>query len=371
MEKKIGILTFHNALNYGAILQVYALQSKVEELGYDVEIINYHNEYFKDIYDSKLNPFRIKDKKLKLKTFIKYIVRTKSMLAKRRKFLKLSSFIKENLYLSKYYDVNNVNECDNYNIIIVGSDQVWNMDLSKFDLNYYLKFANDNQRLISYAASIGKEYITGFERDNMSRYLKRFYSLSIREKSGYMLLKDLCNINSKIVIDPTLLYGKNFWMSLISKSKLNIKKPYVLVYLVQDSDDVINLAKKIALEEDIDIVSLNKIKCLKKYTNLEKSSINDFLYLINNASYVVTSSFHGLVFSINLNKQFFYGLSRNIPNNNSRLQDLCNFLGLENREASKVSNYNERIDYTELEKKLNVLRGDSIDFLKESLNEEI
>lgn len=370
--KKIGILTFHNAINYGAILQAYSLQEKLISLGYDCEIIDYHNEYFKEIYDSNLNPFKIHNKIGKYRLFLKYIIKFREMFNLKKKYKKLRTFMKENYKISRYYDVDNIDKANLvYDFFVVGSDQVWNMDLSKYDLNYYLNFVDKDEKKISYAASLGKEYLTGFEYYNIKKLVSKFKDVSIREASGFNLLKEYCDIESKVVLDPTLLNGSKFWDKVALKSGLNIKSKYVLIYMVQESKQVIEAAKIYAKKNNLKIISINRLKDKFKYTCKDACSVPDFIYLIKNASCIFTSSFHGLVFSINFNKEFYYGLSNKIPNNNSRLTDICINLGLKDREINENTNYNRIIDYEVVNEKLSKMISESINYIIKSLGDQV
>ena len=164
--KKVAILTFSNTTNYGAVLQAYALKNKLINLGYDAEVLNYNCQAVKE--REKIHVF---DKNIR--------VTIKNILLIYPKFIRKITFKKfvrrENLYTKKTYNDKNISSTNNeYDIYVVGSDQVWNLQLSGYDYHYFLNFVSENKTKVSYAASLGSDEIDFQEYSMVVKFLKKF-----------------------------------------------------------------------------------------------------------------------------------------------------------------------------------------------------
>jgi hypothetical protein len=372
MNKKCGILTFQRALNYGAILQTYALQETIKSLQIPVEVIDYDSGYFFQVYQLDYSLFKQRSTESFFVCLYHWITHFKEMAKEQKKSHKILHFIEKNLNLSKRYTKANISNANLiYSNFICGSDQIWNMALSNYDINYYLDFVRPCNKRISYAASLGKEYFTGFELENMGKELPKFDFLSVREKSAQEILKKWCFLDSSLVLDPTLLQDETFWRNIGNKSRIRIHRKYILVYIIQESPEVIGFANNLSKETNLPIISLTPCKQLNHAKDFSDCGIEDFLSLIDNAKYVITTSYHGLLFSINFQKQFYFGLSHHVPNNNARLSDLCQSLGIENRRITEGASKSEQtIDWAVVEEKLSSLKAESINYLKNALQTE-
>ena len=358
----IGILTFHLARNYGAVFQAYALQRIIEDNGYEVNIINYDSDFLSNTY--KINKFR----ELKnIKQIIKYFLTNKDIKEKDKKF---QIFREKYFKLSKqtYYKYN-INTCNSeYDCFFVGSEQVWNFNLNGEDKTFYLDFVNDNNKKNSYAASFGYDKIPN-EYVNLTReLLSKFNNLSVREKQGNKIISELINKDSEVVLDPTLLLDKYDWEKISSNKKE--EKEYILVYEIASTPNLIRFSKMLARKKKCEIIYINNT--YKKYSggkNIKNASPEEFLSYLLNAKYIVTSSFHGLVFSINFEKDFFYELDNKKINNNSRLENIVDIFDLKSREIVDGNNndIDKRIDYSKVNKILYKERKKSIDFIKKSI----
>ena len=356
---KIGILTFHKARNYGAILQTYALQKKLRQFNSDTEIIDYNCPYFQDSY--KIISF----KNITVKSIVKQFLLYKS---KKQKYSKFDKFIKNNIRLSK---VKNIKKKDiekytkEYDKIIVGSDQVWNMSCTNGDLTYFLDFVTDNKRKNSYAASFGKRNITDKEKKVASKYLSSFNAISVREKDGQEILDDLNIKNASVVVDPTLLIEKKEWDKICAERMVNTG--YILEYKLYNSEKIKKIAKKLAKEKKLKIIVLQSD--LKKEIEgskvIRNAGIKEFISLIKYADYVITNSFHGTIFSLIYHKEFYISLIKGENAPNSRLENLLKEYNLTNRILDyNENNFNQEIDYEEVDKKIVKNRDKSLDFLK-------
>ena len=202
---KIGILTFHATTNYGAVLQSFALEKKIIELGYNCEIINYHNclEYDEFIKFPRLN-----------KPIIPYMKNIKEYLLHRKKWQKIKEFMRQNIILShKDYTRKNIKLANNeYDKIIVGSDMVFNLYISKGDTTYYLDFVEEEKKY-SYAASLGSGKIDDKYLDICKKSLNSFRYLSVRELQAKEYFNTFLQNDIHLDIDPTLLHNDDFWQN--------------------------------------------------------------------------------------------------------------------------------------------------------------
>ena len=299
--ERIGILTFHEADNQGAVLQAYALQTFLTMSGKKAEIINY----------SCAEVMRTKHAK-KSDGMLKYILMSAYY---RMKGLKFDSFRKKRLALSESYDSGNIADaCSKYNAIIAGSDQIWNLECSGNDYAYFLDFADDSVKKYSYAASMGSITYSDDEKKHIGNLLERMESISVREESSVKKL-DFCGRNILVHPDPVLLLESEQWEPIMSK-RLE-KRKYIFVYLIQDDVNVMNTAKKYALDNNCKIIN-NK----KSAEFIINGSPADFLSWIYYADAVFTNSFHGTAFSILFEKKLGADIALKSGKTNNRVSEL-------------------------------------------------
>ena len=361
--KKVGIITFHTALNYGAVLQTYALQNFLNEQGIENEIIDYECPFIEQCY----KPFHIENKKI-LNAIVRGFLFGRTISKKRDRF---NSFINNHLNLSeKYSDSKSINEVkDDYSCFISGSDQVWSPITAGFDSVYFLDFADDNQK-ISYAASIGTNEIS---EDLKMKYVERldgFNEISVREESAKELLNDI-GIKTKIEVhaDPTLLLKKDNWSKLSVDLPNSIHSKYLLVFNVEKPIHDLEFAKKKAKELDLQLVYLNDrtVKKDKDITYIQAASPELFLSLFRNADMIVSNSFHGTVFSIIFKKQFYVELE-NKKQRNIRVENLLRNLELNNREINDVDSIINDEMWIRVENILEEKRIMAKEYLKRNIN---
>lgn len=360
-KKKVGILTFYNAMNYGAILQCYALQTEIESMGCDVEVVDYTPEYFNKVFFDPMKPFNAIGLKNKIKSFAKLILKFNQQKKASSKQGELRRFISQNLKVGKtigdgagiYYDV-----------IVAGSDQIWNLELLENDITYLLDFDGDYKR-VSYAASFKISDIDDFAMQAYKKYLSRFDNISVRENNLKEFLSGHLNINSDCVLDPTFLLNEEDWSSLVKKDRL-INNNYLLIYHVNQPVELINMAFEYAKLNNLEVVSLNTLDVREKYVDYSNASIEEFLNLIKYANTIFTTSFHGMAFSINFHKNFYFEVPNNSYNNNQRLIDLADKLGLQDRNISNGL-VTPEIDWMVINNKLDSLVKKSKEYLANAL----
>lgn len=364
--KKIrtATITFHKAINYGAILQTYALQHSILKLGIDNDVIDYDCKLISDEY--KL----INIKSIKL--FVKSLISFRLYYYKKNKF---KSFIKKYIILTNPVtkDVLKSKEFNNkYDFFITGSDQVWNYEITNLDEAYFLNFVKDEKKIKSYAASFGISYIPINLSLKYKEYLKRFSSILVREKTGAELIEKLIEKKVNVVLDPVLLLNKNEWDKIASKTKFDdIKNKYILVYITTPYIKL--FAEKLSIKYKIPIFNITDLilKKKNKIGNTEcKLGPEEFINAIKNARFVVTASFHAVVFSIIYNKEFFINnVDKTKENRSSRQKDLLDLLGIKDREIFNHDDDTDfsSIDWNDVNKKLEIERNKSLNELKKIL----
>ncbi len=368
---KIALLTFHNAINYGAALQVYASQKAIQELGAECEVIDYVNEHRKNAY----NMFEQAKKNLKEKkmiSFAKVLVGTPFMSSRRKKFLE---FYNENLECTdKQFTNSKEAKALNglYDKFIVGSDQVWNYINNGSDFSFLLNFVEDDNRKISYSSSFGLANIPDNLKDKYIENLNKIKYLSTREEYGVNLINNLTGRKAELVLDPVFLLDKNQWLSLCNKS--NNKEKYVFAYtnrsgqweeFLQRTSYPMNSKKVYKISRHLtpkDFIS-RQVKVSYSISPVE------FVETIANAELVVSASFHCIAMSIILNKPFVAILTGDCGKD-ERVINILKIAGLENRILSPkmtAADVVTPIDYQHVEERVSKYINRSKDFLKQAI----
>jgi len=297
---KIGIMTFHRAINYGAVLQAYALEkflNKMENI--NCKIIDYRCKSIEDDY-------RLIKYRNGITAFVKSFMRFPINFVLKMKFKK---FINNYLNLTNSVNTNQLKYISNsYDYFITGSDQVFNHTCAGFDKSYFLDFA-DSKKILSYAASFGDLKIKNQLINEYKNRLNRFPNISCRESSGKNFVEQKLNITAFEHIDPVFLLKKEEWHKLIHDVKY---QKYILVYRVGDPVYLFEFAQKLSKIYSYKLIFLDsRIGFPKRgFKNLYTKSPIEFISLINSAQFIVTNSFHCTAFSIILHKKFFVELMR-------------------------------------------------------------
>ncbi len=336
--KKIATITFHSSYNYGSCLQAYALQEYIKKLDNSCEyrIINLRTDTQKEMYK---NVFEKKDIKSLIKRI--FLIRQKDNINKKEKYFE--KFIQEKLQITKEYSKLEAlkNENWDYDYYIAGSDQLWNLQAGDFDWANYLEFVESDNK-ISYAASFGpKAQIWNTdEKNRVKNDLLKFKSISVREQGSSNNVKNLTGIEPDINVDPTMLLTKEEWEKLIPNDRQYKKGEYIFLYNLKKDKEIIKIAKFVSDELKLPVVISNitfngetKYGFKKQYD----SGPIEFLNLIMNAKVVLSSSFHGTIFAILLNRPFFAinGMK------DFRIHTLLEKMGLENR-SIEINDYKEK-----------------------------
>lgn len=367
--KKVGIITLHRVVNYGSVLQTYALQEKIRECGYEPTVIDYYPERLK--LKGMLKRIKDKGEKFKKNIFIRNAARIIIFPSYIIRFAMFKKFLKKyiNLTDKTYYSEKEINkEKFDFDIYCTGSDQVWNSEWNeKIEYPLFLNFVPDEKRKIAYAASFGKKALEKWEISETKRLLQKYASISLREKSGVDILESLEIKNGVHVVDPTLLLSGNDWRKISSKKFENEK--YILVYNLNRNKKIDkyadNLSKKTGLK--VKFLSYQLHEFYKKGKMVCNPKVEDFLALIDNAKYVITDSFHATAFSINFNTEFIIVYPEKFS---TRLQSLLELNGLINRVAKDEKDLEiikDRIDFKRVNNIMQNERNKSFEWLRNNL----
>lgn len=363
MEKKnIGIVTIHTDFNYGAVLQAVATQKFFEINGYNSEIIDYENKVISQ--QSKICYKQNGKIKGYFVTFIRNTVFGRFFYYKRA--------IKDlDLYLKKskiVYKTPLELEKVPYDILIAGSDQIWNPLISRgLDPVFMLDFCK-GKRKISIATSMGSYVLSDSEKKIFERILEDFESISVRESHAKQQLQSFTQKEIKVLLDPTLLLNKTIWWNTIAKNSQYVykKEKYILTYFVGgDKNKYRKKVREYADKMQLPVWSIQYSNYSWKESNKKilGASISDFVALIGNAELVLTDSFHGVAFSVNLGVDFV--ALTNIENP-VRVKEFLTRLDMSERIDMSPDNYLS-IDYDEISKQLELMRKDSIEWVLDAV----
>ena len=329
----IGILGVWYGLNYGSVLTYYALQSVLKQMG--------------------LSPLMIEKPGAADDDF-------------ERRDTHARRFANEHFQTSGTRPLNRQHElnklCDGF---IIGSDQVWNYGISRaFGKTFYLDFAEDNKKKIAYAASFGHgtDFAPEEERVLISRLMKRFDAIAVREDDGVRLCRDVYHVDATRVLDPVFLANPEDYTAFAERSHFHEQSPYMLAYILDTTPEkkslLLHMSKRLGLRPVIMLDGFgSNAEVNRKILNMDdcvrtKLEVYDWLYFFKNTSYVLTDSFHGMCFSVLFNKQFLP-----LPNKHrgySRFRSIANLLDITDRlimdpaRELKDEKFMQPVDYTRI-----------------------
>lgn len=353
MTKRIYTLTCTWAASYGAVLQAYALATKINELGYSAKIINYQPNY----YGKEL-----------LRAILASAYSVKRLLLDKLylDFLRESGLLTTHTFKS-IDDLRTIGS--SIDACIVGSDQVWNC--TKYyngkDDAMFLDFVDKTVKKISYAASLSMPSVPKSQVGRYKTMLKQFNAISVRERSGAKILEDIGLKNISVVIDPVYLLSKLEWSKVASRSKVDLSsEKYILAICLEDRDEVYEYAQRKAKHLGVKLYTLkNGIRGLRHDKRADKSygniSVYDYLNIVKNAQGIIADSFHAMSFSLIFNVNIDI-----IPRNdhgNSRMVDLLSDFGISNRIVHDGKLISDNIDF----KPINTLISKQVDIAKSYL----
>jgi len=355
-SKKVGVITFHNYDNYGAVLQSYALQECIKRYGAQTEIIDYNCKYI-------TNPFQLK--RLKNKGFFNYIygaVGYICYLPRRRKCNKFRRMMKYSEPVNKE-NIGSLN--GKYDVFITGSDQIWDYHLTDFDRTYFLDFVTQGKKC-SYAASIGEHLPPEKYQKEYSELLGSFDRILVRESYGADVVEQLTGRRPDCTCDPTLLLSGEEWEQLIEKTSEK-QEDYILVYQLGVNPSFVKFVKRLKKKMKLPVkyIPFPLVGILGCSTNLTAGP-EEWLKLFRNAKYIVTDSFHGAVFSVLFHKPFFVRVDGHHVN--KRVEELLTHLNMTDRiisESLTDEMLSAEVDYSYADEILQSMRKDSLNKISE------
>lgn len=369
---KTALLSVHSDPNYGSMLQAYALSAALNKLGCENEYINY-------LPYNKQNPIVALGKKIIKKTLellhLRNVRKTEYSYWSSKEFSRqlqlFNKFHDKHILSSKklYYrnTISHVNAL--YNRFVIGSDQTWNPLVSAFPFSIsFLHFVTDSSKKCAYAPSIGTTNISEEYLQKLKESLSDFSYLSCREKANADTLTSYIGKKVEHVLDPTLLLDKEEWMHL--SEPIEMPPKYILCYILGTKKNIYDYAANLAKENNIPLYIIATRPEYLHYSNaLVGVSVGQFISLIESASYVVTDSFHGSLFSINLGTNFYVFTKREQNkgmNDNDRIGDFLNVVGLLNRlKDDDEATFEKDIDFNAIYDVLEPLRASSFSYLKQ------
>ena len=374
--KTIGIITYHHYYNYGTMLQALALQEKVEQLGYQAELIDFKQDNSLSRYE--MLKLRIKRMPVYIKERKKYRALADSREKIKEKNELFEQFYKTYLHVGKKKYTTTQQLMENppvYDGYVVGSDQTWNPFVANSPEAFFLPFVENKSKKGSYGPSLAVKSLSDEKEKEYRKKLSNFSFLSCREQDGAQLLSRITQKEVKCVLDPTLLLSAKEWGKYC---EFEIpKEPYILVYFLGEKSEHRRAVEKIQKLTNWKIISLPAAYLEMENNDYKKvwGGPKEFLSLIRGAALICTDSFHGTMFSINFQRNFFSfckSSDSEESSENSRLYSALNIFGLSNRINHNMDNLTAEdisIDYKNVIPILEEQRRDSIEYLENMLFE--
>lgn len=359
--QRVGIITIHRSNNYGACLQSFGLYKFLKNHKYGVEIIDLHRPVFPDYIPSKTYvPFRVKKTGLLRKILNQILKRKKKNLKKSSMSVQAQTkFDVFNDVIKMSHTFKGIDELyenpPSYDTYITGSDQLWNPTIGFCIEPYFLTFVNNGAKKISYATSVGINELEVNEKSLFASWLKSYNHISVREKSAQLLLKSFCDYPIEQVSDPSFLLDREEWRSMAVKPV--IQKPYILLFTLSFSPELLEFAKKMKKGSGLELVYL----CLGQPAVEEdffcerNAGPNEWLGYIANAEMVFTDSFHGTVFSIIMQAKNFFTYVPSTQKRGTRITDLLTTYGIENHSFAEENLSDPYTKFASLKIDLHVL----------------
>jgi hypothetical protein len=356
---KVGILTFHRAINYGAVLQAYALQTALKKIDIQSEVIDYRcNKIERDYSEYRSgNIFRHAKPFLNLQYYLK-----------NKNF---SRFLSQYVTVSSDCYYNHQELCNaeqKYRAFLAGSDQVWNPFCTGFDTSFLLDFVHEPIKKNSYAASFGLVNLPQDWQSQCRKYLNDFHGLSVRERQGQRIIENVLGKTAAVHLDPVFLLKPEEWKEVARPPE---KSGYILVYLMQNSERLLDFAEELSRKTGCSIVMIySGLRRPIRAKYVRCAGPDEFVGYIANAKYVITNSFHGAAFSILFHKNVSVGLLEESSKVNSRLENLLDIFDLGNRLINNETDAcpGEPIAYGAIEQFLGQARKSALLYLKSAIN---
>ena len=365
---KAGLVTFYHIHHYGALLQAAATERAVESLGGECEIIDYYVNQNNDLFRK---PTGVGSAAANVHTALHYK-------ALRDRYQRFERFSKDHLRISghRFESLEELRSAElPYDLILSGSDQIWNPKIfpdGRFDPVFFGTFSS--RRKIAYAPSFGVPHIPEGMEEELRSYLEQFSHISVRERQGREIVKEITGKDVPVVLDPTLLLTAEQWSAMAAP--LDRSGGYILCYCISKPGALAPYIQRLAEETGLPVVQLCGIrqKVHPKAACVLDAGPSEFLGLFQNASYVCTNSFHGTVFSVQFQKPFFTAVapSELAAPESSRTFSILSRLGLTERiiGTGATAGLDDTIDWADVDRRLRAARQSSLDYLRAALWDE-
>lgn len=369
---RVGVLTMHRVCNYGSALQAWATQTILQHMGFEVRLIDYvyPNDYHRLFFPS-----------ISLKTkILRALMNCVYHHPMKKKEDAFRQFRKKHFLCTSQIDTKErlLSISQDFDVYLVGSDQVWNMDVLHEDYSFYLDFIPDDKLKVSYASSFSKSDLNNYDIKKIGLLLDRFKAISVREKNGQKIIKELINKDVPVCLDPSLLLERRDYLPLAEESTIKVEGDYILVYVLNYAFDPYPFATHFI--EELSRKSGRKVVCIdfshRQHLKVQKCihfhdalGPAEFLWLFMHASVVVTTSFHGTAFALNFEVPF-YSIVNNVETGDDRMLSLIRECGAESQVVYKDSIYrfnSSEMDWEIVRRKISDLRELSFNYLRKSL----
>ncbi len=375
--KKIAIVAPYIEYNYGTVLQAYALQYLLESEGVDARYLQYTSVDPPPLWKKVLNIIKATYKKFRQQEPV-----VKNLGLDDYSFFHLpefkpivdgyTCFIRNRIKVSKRrYNPLTLFICDEFDAFMVGSDQTWSESRYLPNTPYFLDGIDGHYPKLSYAPSIGTTHISDNYLSVLIEKLSKFQTLSCREKTNCELLSSQLGRKVSYVLDPTFMLSADEWGCMATMPSEPIEsKHYILCYILGEKESIIDYAEKLSIEKGLPIyyIVTRPLYLQKKYHLFVTPE--SFLWLIKNAAYVITDSFHGSILSINFNTQFYSFTKRDGSNSvdNDRILEILSTLNLANRYKDGNTAFEQDIDYSDVNPLVDYYREESLSYLQKTIN---
>lgn len=350
--KKIKIVTYCTWTSIGSVLQSLGLKKALEGLDFKSEIwLNSKNNNYEKIKVHSVKSF--------IKRCYEIIIYGKRKKAHQNRI----RFINENIdieYYNDYKDLEIMAQNDDFDIVLAGSDQIWSP--LKDDPIFFLEFVK-GKRKVSYAASMGVTKIAPDKVEKFKERINSFEYISVREEECVEAIKPLTSRDVYLHIDPTFLVSADEWRKY--SAKYNVKGPYILLYMLFWDESCTKKIKKLKKETGLPVYAItNTLSGVWADKCLYDVDISEFLWLIDNAKYVITSSFHGAAFSLIFNKKFASVINPKSPSRLKNLHRVFSIPEIDIEDLNKTENY----DYEQINEIISFEKEKSVRYLRRILS---
>lgn len=367
---KVGILSMQRIKNYGSFLQAYALKTLVEDLGHEVQFVDYHVE--KPVIEMKKNT--------KNSSFSKIV---QTMEGDAPFVQKMQYMIHKKNFGKKYYKLLGLTEDLNYNpkldTLIIGSDEVFNCIQSNTNVGFSMELFGKNnnaKNLISFAASFGNTTVDKLKKynkfDEVKNLIVKFNSISVRDTNSGKIINEMTEKNINYNLDPVLIY--DYINDCNEIPELSLKEKFMIVYAYSNriSKEESKHIKEFAKKNKLKVYAIGGAQnCADKFIDCSPFEV---LAFFKKAEIIITDTFHGSIFSIINKKKFATLVRKSVGNkygNEEKLTDLLHRLKLEDRIIYDISNLekisNREINYSDTDNILKAERAKAKKYLKECI----